>query len=82
MSAAFGGTIHSWGNIACWIRMALHTESVIPSRRQAEKTNITPSAKSEATGLRPKNERPSLMIVHVIHAHTSLVYALRIAKHS
>ena len=81
-SATFSGTIHSWGNITRWIGMALRTESVIPSRRQVEKTNVIPGAKSKATGVHPKNERPSSTIAHVICAHTSLVYALRIMEHS
>ena len=81
-SAAFGGTIYLWGNIARWIGMGLRAESVIPSRRQAEKTNLVPGAKSDATGLHPKNKRPLSMIAHVICAHTSPVYALQIVKHS
>jgi hypothetical protein len=47
-----------------------------------ENVNIVPGAKSDATGFRPKNERPSSTITHVIRAHTSLVYAFRIVKHS
>jgi hypothetical protein len=47
-----------------------------------EKVNIVPGAKSDATGFHPKNERPSSMIALVIRAHTSLVYAFRIVKHS
>ena len=81
-SGVFIGAIHSRGNIARWIGMALRTESVIPSRRQVEKLNIVPGAKSEATRFRPKNERPSSTIAHVIRAHISLVYAFRIVKHS
>ena len=47
-----------------------------------ENVKFVPGAKSDATGFRPKNERPSSTIAHVIRAHTSRVYALRIVKHS
>ena len=72
----------SKGNIAPWIGMAFWTASVIHLRYDVEKLNVDPGAKSEATGFWPKNERPSSMMAHVIRAHTSLVYAFLIVKHS
>jgi hypothetical protein len=62
--------------------MALRTESVIPSRCEVVNWNVDPGAKSDATGFGPKNDPPSSIIAHVIHAHTSLVYACRMVKQS
>ena len=76
------GVIHSLGKVACWIKRALRTASVIDSRIETEKLTLAPGMKSDATGLCPKNERPLSIIAHVICAQISLVYASRIIKHS
>ncbi len=65
-----------------WIGRALRTVSVIDSRSDTEKLTLAPGMKSDATGFCPKNERPLLMMAHVICAQISLVYASRIVKHS
>jgi hypothetical protein len=48
--------IHSRGNIARWIGIALRTESVIPSRCKVKKWNVDPGVKSNTTGFCPKNK--------------------------
>jgi hypothetical protein len=60
------GVIHSLGKVARWIWRVLRTASVIDSRSETEKSTLSPGMKSDATGLRPKNERPLSMIAHVI----------------
>ncbi len=67
------GVIHSRGNIALWIGIAFWTESIMLSRCDVENWKLVPDAKSDATGLRPKNECPSSMMAHVMRAQTSLV---------
>ncbi len=76
------GVIHSLGKVARWIGRALRTASAIDSRSETEKLTLASGMKLDATGLRPKNERPSSMIAHVICAQFFLAYASRIVKHS
>jgi hypothetical protein len=61
--------------------MAFWMASVMPSRYDVENWKFDPGAKSKVTGFQPKNERPSLMMAHVILAHTSFVYTFLIVKH-
>jgi hypothetical protein len=62
VSAAFSGTIHSWGNIARWIGMALRTESVIPGGenkrhpwREVQSHRCTPKERAPLIDGRPRN---------------------------
>jgi hypothetical protein len=71
------GVIHSLGKVACWIGRALRTASVIDSRSETEKSTLAPGMKLDATGLCPKNERPSSMIAHVIHTQIRATEGVR-----
>ena len=52
------------------------------SRYDVARGPRAPGAKSAATTVCPKNDRPSSKIAHVMRAQTSLVYASRMEKHS
>jgi hypothetical protein len=64
---------HSHMNVARLMSRGLQMASMMPLKKDVKKQYCAPSAKSNATGFRPKNKRPSSIIAQVVCVHTSFV---------